>query len=298
MSALRPHAAPVSEDQAQNSTPARVERAENRGDVRRVFLRSPITPFIVPVLLAIVWEVTAREHLLASTLFPSLSGVFTVGADWMFHINGAARTYSGTWINHALASTERVLSGFCIGALMGTTFGVVVGWWSTGRRLFDPMIQSLRPIPVTAWIPLAIIWLGIGTAPAVFLVVIGAFFPTYVNTVHGVTQVGDRLIQSAQMLGANRRQILFRVVLEAALPTIITGMRVGLGFAWMCVIVSEMLAVKSGIGYVLWDSYYFANLDMVVAAMITVGLLGFGSDRVFCWIVKRKIAWSDQSWSS
>lgn len=265
---------------------------------RRTVLNSPFTPFIVPVLLAIVWEVTAREHLLSSTLFPSLSGVFAVWFDWIFHVNGLARSYSGTWSTHALASTERVLAGFCIGAFLGVLFGVLVGWWAAARRLFDPMIQSLRPIPVTAWIPLAIIWLGIGTAPAIFLVVIGAFFPTYVNTVHGVTQVSDRLIQAAQMLGANPRQILFRVVIEAALPTIITGMRVGLGFAWMCVIVSEMLAVKSGIGYVLWDSYYFANLDMVVAAMISVGLLGYGSDRLFRWIVRRKIAWSDQGWSS
>lgn len=224
--------------------------------------------------------------------------MFAVWADWIFHINGLARTYSGTWLTHALASTERVTSGFFIGAITGLFLGIVVGWWRAGRRLLDPMIQSLRPIPVTAWIPLAIIWLGIGTAPAVFLVVIGAFFPTYVNTVHGVSQVNDRLIQAAQMLGANPRRILFRVVIEAALPTIITGMRVGLGFAWMCVIVSEMLAVKSGIGYVLWDSYYFANLDMVVAAMISVGLLGYASDRIFRWLVQRKIAWADQTWSS
>ena len=285
------------EEQAQLGSDTR-SRGTAAADLARILLRSPLTPFIVPAFLAIVWEVTARAHLLSSSLFPSLSGVFAVGADWLFHINGLARSYSGTWIHHATASTERVLTGFCIGALTGLVLGVVVGWWSTGKQLLDPMIQGLRPIPVTAWVPLAIIWLGIGTAPAVFLVVIGAFFPTYVNTVHGVSQVGDRLIQAAQMLGANRRQILFRVVLEAALPTIITGMRVGLGFAWMCVIVSEMLAVKSGIGYVLWDSYYFANLDMVVAAMISVGLLGYASDRLFCWLVRRKIMWADQSWSS
>jgi NitT/TauT family transport system permease protein len=107
-------------------------------------------------------------------------------------------------------------------------------------------------------------------------------------------QVEDKLVRAARMLGAQRRQLLFRVVLPAALPTITTGMRVGLGFSWMCVIVSEMLAVKSGLGYVLWDSYYFSNLDMVVAAMASIGLLGFVSDKVFRALTRPYLRWADQ----
>lgn len=249
---------------------------------------------VVPLVAASVWEFVARNKLLSSSLFPSLSGVVYVWWDWIFGTNQSALVYSGTWLLHVQASTQRVMLGFVLGSLAGLVLGVITGWSSLWRSFLDPMVQWLRPIPVTAWVPLSIIWFGIGAAPAVGLVFIGAFFPAYVNTTDGVMHVEDKLIRAARMLGAGRRQLLFRVVLPAALPTITTGMRIGLGFSWMCVVVSEMLAVKSGIGYVLWDSYYFANLDMVVAAMATVGLLGYLSDRIFRMLLRPSLRWADQ----
>jgi NitT/TauT family transport system permease protein len=249
---------------------------------------------LVPLAVAVIWELVARNKLLSSSLFPTLSSVAYVGFDWIFGTNHSALTYSGTWLTHVAASAQRVLLGFAIGSIGGLVLGVLTGWSKFWRSLLDPMVQWLRPIPVTAWVPLSIIWFGIGARPAVGLVVIGAFFPAYVNTVHGVMSVEDKLVRAARMLGADRRQLLYRVVLPAALPTIATGMRIGLGFSWMCVIVSEMLAVKSGIGYVLWDSYYFANLDMVVAAMASVGFLGFVSDRVFQLVMRSQLRWAEQ----
>jgi NitT/TauT family transport system permease protein len=249
---------------------------------------------IVPLVVAIAWELVARNKLLSSSLFPTLSGVVSIWLDWIAAVNGKALVYSGTWIEHVGASAQRVLLGFVLGSLAGLTLGVLTGWSKFCRTLLDPLVQWLRPIPVTAWGPLSIIWFGIGGAPAVGLVFIGAFFPTYVNSMHGVMQVEDKLVRAARMLGAQRRQLLVRVVLPAALPTITTGMRVGLGFSWMCVIVSEMLAVKSGLGYVLWDSYYFSNLDMVVAAMASIGLLGFVSDKVFRALTRPYLRWADQ----
>jgi len=268
------------------------ERNRRRGEISR--LLGLAKSLIVPLLVAVVWEIVARNHLLSSSLFPSLTGVANVGLDWIFGTNHSALVYSGTWLEHAGSSAQRVLAGFAIGSLAGLTLGVLTGWSKFWRGLLDPMVQWLRPIPVTAWVPLSIIWFGIGARPAIGLVVIGAFFPAYVNTVHGVMNVEDKLIRAARMLGADRRQMLFRVVLPAALPTITTGMRIGLGFSWMCVIVSEMLAVKSGIGYVLWDSYYFANLDMVVAAMASVGFLGFLSDKIFRLLLRSRLRWTDQ----
>jgi NitT/TauT family transport system permease protein len=254
-----------------------------------------ISALIVPVGVGIVWEIVARNRLLSSSLFPALSSVAVVWFDWIFGANGKALVYSGTWIQHVLASAQRVLLGFALGSTAGVMLGVLTGWSGHFRTLLDPLVQWLRPIPVTAWVPLSIIWFGIGGAPAVGLVFIGAFFPSYVNSMHGVMQVEDKLIRAARMLGAQRRRLLFRVILPAALPTITTGMRVGLGFSWMCVIVSEMLAVKSGLGYVLWDSYYFSNLDMVVAAMASIGLLGFFSDKLFRWVTRPYLRWTDQS---
>jgi NitT/TauT family transport system permease protein len=253
-----------------------------------------ISGLIVPLAVAVIWEIVARNKLLSSSLFPPLSGVVSVWIDWIFALDGKALVYSGTWIQHVAASAQRVLLGFVLGSMAGLTLGVLTGWSKFCRTLFDPLVQWLRPIPVTAWVPLSIIWFGIGGAPAVGLVFIGAFFPTYVNSMHGVMQVEDKFVRAARMLGAQRRQLLFRVVLPAALPTITTGMRVGLGFSWMCVIVSEMLAVKSGLGYVLWDSYYFSNLDMVIAAMASIGLLGFISDKLFRAITRPHLRWADQ----
>lgn len=269
-------------------------RSRRNSRHRLVHLLGKTKALLVPLAIAVVWEVVARERLLSSSLFPTLSSVVYVGFDWIFGTNKSALTYSGTWLTHVAASAQRVLLGFAIGSLAGLVLGVMTGWSKFWRGLLDPMVQWLRPIPVTAWVPLSIIWFGIGARPAVGLVVIGAFFPAYVNTVHGVKSVEDKLVRAARMLGADRRQLLFRVVLPAALPTIATGMRIGLGFSWMCVIVSEMLAVKSGIGYVLWDSYYFANLDMVVAAMASVGFLGFLSDRIFQLLMRSQLRWADQ----
>jgi NitT/TauT family transport system permease protein len=254
-----------------------------------------ISGLIVPLGVAVLWEVVARNRLLSSSLFPALSSVAIVWFDWIFGASGKALVYSGTWVQHVIASAQRVLVGFALGSTAGVMLGVLTGWSKFFRALLDPLFQWLRPIPVTAWVPLSIIWFGIGGAPAVGLVFIGAFFPTYVNSMHGVMQVEDKLIRAARMLGAQQRRLLFRVVLPAALPTITTGMRVGLGFSWMCVIVSEMLAVKSGLGYVLWDSYYFSNLDMVVAAMASIGLLGFTSDKIFRALIRPYLRWTDQS---
>lgn len=251
-------------------------------------------PILLPVVLAGVWELSARLELISSALFPSLTEVWRILIDWIVPTNGTATLYAGTWAAHVWASTSRVLVGFAIGTIVALLLGVLVGRSRVWRSLVDPLLQGLRPVPITAWVPLAVIWFGIGYKPAIFLVVLGAFFPVYVNTVHAVSHVDDRLIRAARMLGAAPAVMLRRVTLPAALPVIAEGMRVGLGFAWMCVIVSEMLAVKSGLGYVLWDSYYFANIPLVVASMITIGSLGFLSDRILQATLGKGTAWARQ----
>jgi NitT/TauT family transport system permease protein len=129
-----------------------------------------------------------------------------------------------------------------------------------------------------SWIPLAIIWFGIADKPAIFLVFLGAFFPVLMNTIHGVRGVDRNLIRAGAMMGASERQLLTDIVLPAALPSIFSGLRIAIGSAWMLTVTAEMVAVKSGLGYVLWDSYYFLRYDIVLAAMISIGLLGYLSD--------------------
>ena len=149
--------------------------------------------------------------------------------------------------------------------LIGVPFGILIGWSKTFARLFDPLTQSIRPIPITAWLPFSIALFGIGEFGSLFLIMLGAFYPIVVNSTQGARDINQNLIRVARMTGATSRQMLFRVILPNAMPSIFTGMRIGLGVAWTAVIVAEMIAVKSGLGYVLWDAYYIGRMDIVIA---------------------------------
>ncbi len=234
--------------------------------------------FVVPVLLLVAWECLSRSGFLSAALLPAPSTVFMTWADWVFGIDESTQSNSGRWYIDAIASTMRVFTGYSIAVAIGVLLGVAIGWWRWVERTIEPTIQMLRPIPPVSWIPLAIIWFGIANKPAIFLVFLGAVFPVLMNTIHGVKTVDRNLIRAAAMMGANEQQILRYIVLPAALPSIFSGLRIAIGSAWMLTVTAEMVAVKSGLGYVLWDSYYFMRFDLVIAAMISIGLLGFFTD--------------------
>jgi len=160
------------------------------------------------------------------------------------------------------------------------------------EKLFDPTIQLLRNIPVTAWVPLAILFFGIADPPAIFLIALGAFFPAVVNTSQGARQVPIILIKAARMMGVTRAQLIRLVIFPAVLPSIFTGIRLSIGIAWVLVVVAEMIAVKSGLGYLLLDAYYFFRTDVVIACMLSIGLLGFLSDRLVLAVRSRVLAWT------
>lgn len=233
---------------------------------------------VVPVLILAAWEWFSRSGYLPQSLLPPPSAVVHALADWVFGIDGSTQDYSGTWLRHASASAFRVLLGFMIAAASGILVGTAIGWSRTAEKTLEPTLQMLRPVPPVSWIPLAIIWFGIADKPAVFLVFLGAVFPILMNTIHGVKTIDRNLIRAGAMMGANDRQLLLHIVVPAALPAIFAGLRIAIGSAWMLTVTAEMVAVKSGVGYVLWDSYYFLRYDMVIAAMASIGLLGYLSD--------------------
>ena len=150
---------------------------------------------------------------------------------------------------------------------------------------------GLRPVPITAWLPFSIALFGIRDMGAISLIALGAFYPIVVNSAQGARDVNKNLVRAALMLGASRMQLFLRVVLPSALPSIFTGLRLGIGVAWTAVIIAEMVAVKSGLGYVLWDAYYVGRMDIVIADMVSIGLLGFLSDRVVVFIESWLLAW-------
>jgi NitT/TauT family transport system permease protein len=232
-----------------------------------------------PLIVFVLWYLASTLQWVDPRFVPSPLTVARSLQEWMFGPVGAT-PYSGTWFMHAANSTYRVLIGFLLAAGAGVVIGCLIGWFRLVSDLIDPVIQILRPIPITAWVPFAVIFFGIRDGSAFFLIALGAFFPIVVNTAVGVAGTPKLLVRAARMLGIRSHMLLPRVVLPAAMPFIFTGLRLGVGLAWVLVIVAEMMAVKSGLGFAMWDAYYFLRMDIIIAAMLSVGALGFLSDLV------------------
>jgi NitT/TauT family transport system permease protein len=180
-------------------------------------------------------------------------------------------------------SLLRVVLGFLVAALIAIPLGVAMGWSRSVMYIVNPVVEILRPIPPIAWIGLALLWFGFGLSSAVFLVFIGAFFPILLNTIDGVRNVDKRLIEVAYTFGAKDREVLTKVVILAASPTIYTGLRVGMGIGWMCVVAAEMIAVKYGLGELILDATNLLKTDQVMVGMITIGILGLAINFLFEW---------------
>jgi NitT/TauT family transport system permease protein len=276
------------------TVPAAVTRAEVVPAPAHPRRRRRAVPYflVVPLLAVVAWELVARLRLLPPLLFPSVGTIVVTALDTVTGAWGTSEWYSGTWHVHALASARRVLTGFALGGAAGIALGTVAGMSGLFHRMLDPSLQLLRPVPIVAWIPLAVAWFGIEDRPAVFLIALGTFFPTYLNTRHGIRYVDPLLVRAARMLGyLGPREIFARVIFWAALPSIFTGLRIGLGIAWMCVVTSEMLAVKSGFGYMLWDSYNFLRADLIITGMISIAVVGFLTDRLMLAVQRRVMVW-------
>lgn len=200
--------------------------------------------------------------------------------------------FSKTLLTHILASVGRVLGGFALAVLVALPMGLMIGRVPFVRRLLDPTLQILRPIPVTAWLPLAMILFGIGPRSAFFLVFLGAFYPILVNTIFGVRAVDTRLFEAASMLGCKASAQFTRVVLPASLPAIFTGLRLGLGFAWVVIVIGEMTGVQTGLGAIIMEARQLSRTEIVIAGMIAIGILGFISDRLVMLLGRRMLSWS------
>jgi NitT/TauT family transport system permease protein len=197
--------------------------------------------------------------------------------------NAAEESYvmwllSGEMISDLWASFYRILLGFAVGAGLALPLGLAMGASTYMHDLFNPLVQVLRPIPPIAYIPLAILWFGIGNPPAIFLISLGAFFPVLINTIAGVQHVDSIYIRAARNLGAGRYALFRRVIMPAAMPYILAGARIAMGTAFICVIVAEMIAVNSGLGYRILEAREYFWSDKVIAGMFTIGMLGLAID--------------------
>ncbi len=200
--------------------------------------------------------------------------------------------YSATLHTHAWASLGRVYGGFALGCLLALPLGLLIGRIPFFRQLLEPTFQVLRPIPVTAWLPLAMIIFGLGPNSAVFLVFLGAFYPVLINTIFGVRSVDHRLFEAASMLGCQGTAQFFKVVLPASLPSIFTGLRLGLGVAWMVIVIGEMTGVQTGLGALIMEARQLSRTEIILATMLVIGILGFVSDQIILHIGRRLLSWS------
>ncbi len=224
---------------------------------------------VLAVVVAIWWAVVVKTE---SAIFPT---------PWAVVTGALELAEDGTLWEHIRASLFRVGMGFGLAALVGIPLGLWMGWVGGAYRTFNPIFQMLRPISPIAWIPLAILWFGVGDLSPIFLIFISSVFPLIVQTTSGVHTIDRRYLRAAANFGVSRTVLFRQVVIPAVLPEIIVGMRIGIGVAWLVVVAAEMIALRSGLGYLIMDSRNAGNrYDLVIAAMIIIGTIGLLLDGI------------------
>jgi len=198
---------------------------------------------------------------------------------------------SGELFFHLLASLRREAAAFVFAAT-AIPLGMAMGWWRRVYNQINPIMEILRPIPPLAWIPLSILWFGLGDEQNEFIIFLGMFFPILVNTVVGVKNVDPNLVRAARSLGAPEHKVLWRVVLQGALPQIITGVRVGLGVGWMALVAAELVGANSGLGFLINDARSMLRTDTIAVGMLTIGLVGLMIDTAIRLLSRRLLPWS------
>jgi len=190
---------------------------------------------------------------------------------------GWALLESSKLVSHLCSSLARVFAGYLAAAVIGVLLGLAIGRSKWAEDSLLPPLEMLRPIPAVAWIPLAILMFPSSEASMIFITFTGALFPILLNTVHGVEGVDPRLIASARSLGAGRLETLREVILPGAAPSIVTGLAIGMGTSWFCLVTAEMISGQFGIGYYTWESYTIQNYPDIIVGMLLIGLLGMAS---------------------
>ena len=249
-------------------------------------LQGVIPYFLAGLAIIVVWQGAIE------ILNPSAAILPTPGATgstlWTLIATGELFT-------HVFASLSRVLSAWALAAVIAIPLGLIQGTNRRFESVFDPVVELFRPISPLAWIPLAILWFGIGESGKIFIIFIATFFPILLNTVSGVKAVDPVMIRAGRILGCDTSLKLFlKVILPAAMPTILVGLRIAFGTGWAAIIAAELVAAQEGLGFLISDGMEILRSDLVLAGMVVIGVLGVMIDSVFR-LVGRKVNWGTQS---
>ena len=239
---------------------------------------------ILPVGVLVAWQVLASTRAIDLRLFPAPSEVLSDLGDLV---------RSGELLSNFLVSLARATAGFAVGASAGLVFGVLVGYSRLAESLLDPTFQMLRTVPLLAMTPLFILWLGFSDTAKVTLIATGAFFPMYVNAFLGVRGVDRKLFEVARVLEFSRAQQIRRVILPAAAPNILLGLRLSIGMSWLCLVVAELMGAQSGLGYLIQNARSLLDTSTVLIGVAAFALIGKASDSLVRVAERHLLAWRD-----
>lgn len=242
-----------------------------------------LAPWALPVALIAFWEVAAKVGWLSSRILPEPWAVAT--AFWDL-------SASGELLLHLRTSLWRAASGFAIGAGAGLLLGLLTGSVRRAETLLDTTLQMVRNIPALALIPLVILWFGIDESAKLFLLAVGVFFPVYLNTFHGIRSADQALVEMARSYGVKGWPLYRDVILPAALPSILVGVRFALGLVWVLLIVAETISAQSGIGYMTMNAREFLRTDVVLVGILLYALLGKAADVLARALERRCLRWN------
>lgn len=238
--------------------------------------------FFLVLLILIVWNIMAGAGKLNPVIMPSPPKI--IQSAWKLISNGSL-------FKNALISLTRVLKGYFLASALGIVLGILIGLSKHLDRITQLLIQVIKPIPPIAWIPLVILWFGIGESGKVFLIFLGGFFTILTNVVDGIRQTDIKLIEVSRVMETPFLKQIFLLIIPGAAPNIFTGLRTGLSSCWMCVVAAELVSSTTGLGYLIMNARQFGNTDIVMIGMITIGIIGKLMDSLLKWIEGRVICW-------
>ena len=234
------------------------------------------------LILVLIWQFASARGILNPIVLPSPVKIVNKFITLL---------EKGTLQKDLLISSKRVLTGYSVAAVLAIVLGIFMGLSKHFKRMTDLIVQILKPIPPISWIPLVILWFGIGEESKVFLIFIGGFFTILVNVVDGIRRIDVKLIELADAMVISKAKYIFQIVIPYAAPNIFTGLRVGLGQSWMCVVAAELVAASSGLGYMIMDARQFGQTDVVIVGMLVIGIIGKLMDSLLMMIEKYVIRW-------
>jgi len=234
------------------------------------------------VIIIAIWQIASNMGLLNPLTLPSPSRILNTFINLL---------KKGTIQKNLLISAQRVLSGYAVASCLAIILGILIGLSEHFKRMTDLIIQILKPIPPISWIPLVILWFGIGEEGKIFLIFIGSFFTILVNVVDGIRRIDVKLIELSNAMVIPKLKYVFQIVIPFAAPNIFTGLRTGLGQSWMCVVAAELVASSTGLGYMIMYARQFGQTDVVIVGMLMIGIIGKIMDSILMIIEKMVIKW-------